>query len=81
MPMKKAQAYVLLDVSIASENRVLAELIKVEGLDEAYLLRDVHDMILLAGADNTKELLSLVNGKIKAISGIRSAIVLVIKVA
>jgi DNA-binding Lrp family transcriptional regulator len=78
--MRKAQAFVLLDTSIASENRVLKELVKVEGVDEAYLLRDVHDIILRVRADNIKELQNLVDDQIKTISGIRSAIVLVIKV-
>jgi CBS domain-containing protein len=78
--MRKAQAFVLIDTSIASENRVLKELVKVEGVDEAYLLRDAHDIILRVRANNIKELQNLVDDQIKTISGIRSAIVLVIKV-
>lgn len=79
--MRKAQAFVLLDTSIASENRVLRELVKeVEGVDEAYILRDVHDIILRVRANNIKELQNLVDNQIKTISEIRSAIVLVIKV-
>jgi CBS domain-containing protein len=78
--MRNAQAFVLLDTSFGSRDKVLRELEKVEGIDEAHLLRDAHDIILRVRANNIKESQNLVDGQIKTISGIRSAIVLVIKV-
>jgi hypothetical protein len=58
---------------------VLRKLVKVEGVDEAYLLRDAHDIILRVRANNIRVRESC-GRQIKTIRGIRSAVVLVIKV-
>jgi len=65
-------AYLLLNTEIGAENQVLKALKKIEGVEEAYNLWGVYDIIANIKADTVDKLKYIVNKRIGKISKINS---------
>ena len=71
-------AYVLLNTEIGAEAEVVRELLKVEGVDSAYNLWGVYDVIVHVKADSMEGLSEIVNRKIDHIHKVHSKLTMIV---
>jgi len=71
------RAYVLINVESGSEDEVIRELNKIEGVEEALFSYGVYDIISKVKADSMEKLKDLVTYKIRMISKVRSTLTLI----
>ncbi|MCJ7761943.1 Lrp/AsnC ligand binding domain-containing protein [Candidatus Bathyarchaeota archaeon] len=72
------RALVLINVESGSEDEVLKELKRLEGVEEAYTSYGVYDLIAKIKADTMEQLKETVTRKIRALSKVRSTLTLII---
>jgi DNA-binding Lrp family transcriptional regulator len=72
------RALVLINVESGSEDEVLKELKRLEGVEEAYFSYGVYDLIAKIKADTMEQLKETVTRKIRALSKVRSTLTLII---
>ncbi|HII86021.1 TPA: Lrp/AsnC family transcriptional regulator [Candidatus Bathyarchaeota archaeon] len=71
------RAFVLINVESGSEDEVLREIRKVEGVEEAYFSYGVYDLITKIKADTMENLKDMVTRKIRALNKVRSTLTLI----
>ena len=71
------RAFVLINVESGSEDEVLKELKKIEGVEEAYFSYGVYDLITKVKADTMENLKDMVTRKIRALNKVRSTLTLI----
>ena len=71
------KAFVLINVETGSEEEVVAELRKIEGIQEAYFSYGVYDIITKIKADSMERLKEMVTHKVRTISKVRSTLTLI----
>jgi len=71
------RAFVLINVESGSEDEVLQELKKVEGVEESYFSYGVYDIITKIKADTMDKLKELVTHRIRTLSKVRSTLTLI----
>jgi DNA-binding Lrp family transcriptional regulator len=71
-------AYILLNTEIGAENQVLKALKKVEGVEEAYKLWGVYDIVANVKAQSMEELKSIITKRIEKIGKINSQLTMII---
>jgi DNA-binding Lrp family transcriptional regulator len=71
------QAFVLINVESGSEEEVVKELKKVEGVEEAHFSYGVYDIIARVKADSMEKLKEMVTRKIRTLSKVRSTLTLI----
>jgi len=71
------RAFVLINVESGSEDEVLKELKKIEGVEEAYFSYGVYDLITKIKADTMEKLKEMVTRKIRSLSKVRSTLTLI----
>jgi DNA-binding Lrp family transcriptional regulator len=71
------KAFVLINVETGSEEEVVAELRKIEGVQEAYFSYGVYDIITKIKADSMEKLKDMVTKKVRTISRVRSTLTLI----
>ena len=71
------RAFVLINVESGSEDDVLKELKRVEGVEEAYFSYGVYDIITKVKADTMDKLKELVTRRIRTLSKVRSTLTLI----
>ena len=71
------RAFVLINVESGSEDEVLKELKKIEGVEEAYFSYGVYDLVTKIKADSMELLKDMVTRKIRALSKVRSTLTLI----
>jgi len=74
MPM----AFVLINAEIGSEEEVLKELQKVEGVAEAYIVYGVYDIVCKIKADSMDKLKDLVTWHVRRLSKVRSTLTMIV---
>jgi len=72
------QAFVLINVESGTEEDVVRELEKIEGVEEAYYSYGVYDIITKIKADSMDKLKETVTRKIRTLSKVRSTLTLII---
>jgi len=72
------KAFVLINVESGSEDKVLKELKKITGVEEAYFSYGVYDLISKIKADTMEQLKDMVTRKIRALSSVRSTLTLIL---
>ncbi len=70
------RAYVLINTEIGSESKVLQELKKVEGVEDAHSLWGVYDIIVSIKADTIEKLKSIITRRIEKIGKVNSKLTL-----
>ncbi len=70
-------AYVLLNTKIGSEDNVLEEIRKIEGVQEAFNLWGVYDIIARIQTDTMEKLTNIINDKLQA-SNIHSKLTVIV---
>ncbi|MEM2320747.1 MAG: Lrp/AsnC ligand binding domain-containing protein [Candidatus Bathyarchaeia archaeon] len=71
-------AFVLINSEIGSEGEVLNELRKVEGVEEAYSVYGVYDIIAKVRADSMEKLKDIVTWKIRRLNKVRSTLTMIV---
>ncbi len=71
-------AWVLLNTEIGAESQVLKVLKKIEGVEEAYTLWGVYDIIANIKADNMEKLKNIITKRIEKIGKINSKLTMII---
>ncbi len=71
-------AYVLLNTEIGAEHQVLQALKGMDGVEEAYNLWGVYDIIANIRADSMKELKSIISDRIEKIGKINSKLTMIV---
>ena len=71
------KAFVLINVESGAEEEVLAELKKIEDVEEAFFSYGVYDIITKIKADSMEKLKDMVTRKIRSISRVRSTLTLI----
>jgi DNA-binding Lrp family transcriptional regulator len=71
-------AYVLLNTEIGAEAEVVRELKKVEGIESAYNLWGVYDVIASVKADSMDALSEIINRRIERISKVHSKLTMIV---
>jgi DNA-binding Lrp family transcriptional regulator len=72
-----ATAFVLINAEIGSEADVLKDLKKVEGVDEAFAVYGVYDIIARVRADTMSKLKEIVTRHIRRLDKVRSTLTLI----
>ena len=71
------RAFLMINVESGSEDEVLQEIKKFEGVEEAYFSYGVYDLVTKIKADTMEQLKEMVTRKIRAISKVRSTLTLI----
>ncbi len=71
------QAFVLINVESGTEEEVVLDLKKIEGVEEAYYSYGVYDIITKIKADSMDKLKEMVTRKIRTLSKVRSTLTLI----
>ena len=71
-------AFVLINTEIGSEAYVLKELKKVEGVDEAYAVYGVYDIIARVKADTMDRLKETVTWRVRRLDKVRSTLTMIV---
>jgi len=74
MPM----AFVLINAEIGSEEEVLKELKKVEGVVEAYVVYGVYDVVAKIKADAMDKLKDVVTWHVRRLNKVRSTLTMIV---
>jgi len=71
-------AFVLINAEIGSEGEVLSELRKVEGIQEAYSVYGVYDVVAKVEADSMEKLKDIVTWRIRRLNKVRSTLTMIV---
>ena len=71
-------AFVLINTEIGSEATVLETLKKVEGVDEAFAVYGVYDIIARVKADTMDKLKEIVTWRIRRLDKVRSTLTMIV---
>jgi DNA-binding Lrp family transcriptional regulator len=71
------RAFVLINVESGSEDEVLRELKKLEGVEEAYFSYGVYDLITRVKADTMENLKDMVSRRVRTLNKVRSTLTLI----
>ena len=71
-------AFIVINAEMGSEEEVLDELKKLEGVKEAYLVYGVYDIIAKVEADSMEELKDTVTWKVRKINKVRNTLTMLV---
>jgi len=71
-------AFVLINAEIGAEEDVLGQLMKVEGVQEAYAVYGVYDIIAKIEADTMDKLKEIVTWRIRKLNKVRSTLTMIV---
>lgn len=74
MPM----AFVLINAEIGSEEEVLKELLKVEGVIEAHVVYGVYDVVAKIKAETMDKLKDIVTWHVRRLNKVRSTLTMIV---
>jgi DNA-binding Lrp family transcriptional regulator len=75
---KMPMAFVLINAEIGSEEEVLKELKKVEGVVEAFVVYGVYDVVAKIRSDSMDKLKDLVTWHVRRLSKVRSTLTMIV---
>ncbi len=70
-------AYILINVNIGKEEKLVEEIRKIEEVVEAYVLMGEYDVIAKLKINDPKELRPIVSNKIRPLAGVRQTMTLI----
>jgi DNA-binding Lrp family transcriptional regulator len=71
------RAFVLFNVESGSEDKILQELKKIEGIQEVYVSYGVYDLIARVKADTMEKLKDVITHQVRTIKNVRSTLTLI----
>ena len=76
--MRVPMAFVLINAEIGSEEAVLKELKKVEGVEEAYVVYGVYDVVAKVKAETMDKLKDIVTWHVRRLDKVRSTLTMIV---
>ncbi len=73
-----SEAYVLINVGSGSEDKVLNEIKKTQGVKEVYVSYGVYDLVVKVAADSAEEMKETVTHRLRNINGVVSTLTLTV---
>ncbi len=73
-----AEAFVLVNTEIGSEEEVLATLKSIDAVKEAYMVYGVYDIVLKVGSDTMDILKNTILTKIRQMDRVRSTLTMIV---
>jgi len=70
-------AYVLVNVEIGAESRIINDLKKIPDILEAWVVYGVYDIVVKVKADSPEKLKETVSERIRKIDGVRNTLTLI----
>jgi len=71
-------AFVLINTEIGAEREVAKEIVQIEGVEEAYVIYGVYDIIAKVKAENIDKLKEIITLKIRKMSKVRSTLTMIV---
>jgi len=71
-------AFVLINAEIGAEEEVVKELMKVEGVEEAYIVYGVYDVVAKVKAENLEKLKETITWRIRRLDKVRSTLTMIV---
>ena len=71
-------AFVLVNTEIGAENEVMKTIKKVEGVDEAYAVYGVYDVVAKVKADSMDKLKEIVTWHVRRLDKVRSTLTMIV---
>jgi DNA-binding Lrp family transcriptional regulator len=71
------KAFILLNTEIGSEEKVLQELQKIQGVDEVYLVYGVYDLVAKISSESHDILKNAIMTKIRQLESVRSTLTMI----
>jgi Lrp/AsnC family transcriptional regulator for asnA, asnC and gidA len=78
MPEPSATAIVLLNTDIGSEDEVLEQLSRIDGVIEASVVYGVYDIVVKVRARSIEELKDIITNKIRKLAKVKSTLTMVV---
>ena len=78
MPELSATAIVLLNTDIGSEDEVLEQLSRIDGVVEASVVYGVYDIVVKVRARSIEELKDIITNKIRKLAKVKSTLTMVV---
>ena len=72
-----AQAFVLVNAEVGSEDEVIGELRKISYVKESYVVYGEYDIVAKVEAESMNKLKDIVNGKIRRLDKVRSTLTMI----
>jgi DNA-binding Lrp family transcriptional regulator len=72
------RALILFNIESGSENQVLKDVKKIEGVEEAYISYGVYDLVVKIRADSMDDLKDVISNKLRQIRKVRSTLSLIL---
>ena len=72
------RAFVLFNIESGSENQVLKDIKKIEGVEEAYISYGVYDLVVKIRADYMDDLKNIISNNLRKIKKVRSTVSLIL---
>ncbi|MCS7368293.1 MAG: Lrp/AsnC ligand binding domain-containing protein [archaeon GBS-70-058] len=73
-----SMAFVLINTEIGAEREVAKEIVQIEGVEEAYVIYGVYDIIAKVRAENIDKLKEIITLKIRKMSKVRSTLTMIV---
>jgi DNA-binding Lrp family transcriptional regulator len=73
-----AEALVLINTEVGGEDEVLKALIGVEGVEEAYIVYGVYDVVAKVRAPDTESLKTIVTTNIRKLPKVKSTLTMIV---
>lgn len=76
--VKLTKAYVLINSELGSEEKLIEDIKKIEGVTQADRVYGVYDLIAQVEAESSDRLKQIVTGTIRRMSGVRSTLTMIV---
>ena len=73
-----AEAFVLINTEVGGEGEVLKALLQIEGVEEAYVVYGVYDIVAKIKAPDIESLKNIVTTNIRKLSMVKSTLTMVV---
>jgi DNA-binding Lrp family transcriptional regulator len=73
-----AEAFVLINTEVGGENEVLKALIGVEGVEEAYIVYGIYDVVAKVRAPDIESLKTIVTINIRKLPKVKSTLTMIV---
>ncbi|MDT7895177.1 MAG: Lrp/AsnC ligand binding domain-containing protein [Desulfurococcales archaeon] len=73
-----AEAFVLINTEVGGENEVLKALIGIEGVEEAYIVYGVYDVVAKVRAPDIESLKTIVTTNIRKLPKVKSTLTMIV---
>ena len=72
------QAFVLMNAELGSEDSIVNELNKLEGVREVYQVYGVYDMVAQVEADTMEKVKETITWKLRKLNGVKSTLTMIV---